>query len=230
MMDKYLKQVVWFFMMLIFPLVLDAQKEVIQFLDIPIDGYKPEMFEKLKARGYTAIPANEDMLIGEFNGTDVLIYVQTVNNKVWRIGIMDEYPTNETNIKIRFNNLVEQFANNNRYTVFLDKDSIIAENIISEDEDITYEMLVNKKRFEAQFYQMTPKFESLKSKYDLLMAKDRRNEQESLELIETMKELQDGLLASANNRVWFMINGEFSEYRILMFYENLYNAADGSRL
>ena len=39
---------------------------------------------------------------GEFNGTKVNIIIGTNNNKVWRIGVLDVNPTNETNIKIRF--------------------------------------------------------------------------------------------------------------------------------
>ena len=39
----------WFFLLLILPVTLYAQKDVTQFLDIPIDGYKVEMIKKLKS-------------------------------------------------------------------------------------------------------------------------------------------------------------------------------------
>jgi hypothetical protein len=34
----------------------------------------------------------------------------------------------------------------------------------------------------------------------------------------------------SKKRVWFMIDGEGLEYRILMFYDNEYNHADGEDL
>ena len=52
-MDKKSNLIVWFLMLLIFPMASYAQKDVTQFLDIPVDGYKPEMIEKLKSKGYT---------------------------------------------------------------------------------------------------------------------------------------------------------------------------------
>ena len=35
---------------------------------------------------------------------------------------------------------------------------------------------------------------------------------------------------SENKLVWFMIKEEYGEYRILIFYENLYNEANGKGL
>lgn len=39
-----------------------AQSDVTTFLGIPVDGTKPEMIQKLRAKGYTAIPNEEDMV------------------------------------------------------------------------------------------------------------------------------------------------------------------------
>lgn len=52
--------------------------------------------------------------------------------------LCDADTRSEANIKIRFNNLVSQFKKNKRYTSFDDF-------TISDTEDISYEMLVNKK-------------------------------------------------------------------------------------
>ena len=98
-------------MLLFLPLTFYAQKDVTQFLDIPVDGYKPEMIKKLKSKGFTINRHNEDILDGEFNGTNVNIAFATNNNKVWRICVFDVNTTDETNIKIRFNNLIQQFVN-----------------------------------------------------------------------------------------------------------------------
>ena len=86
----------------------------------------------------------DDCPAGEFNGTDVQISVQTINNRVWRIVVVDESYTNETDIKIRFNNLFEQFSNNSKYIR-------LGGNRLNENDDISYEMLVNNKRYDASF-------------------------------------------------------------------------------
>ncbi|MDY5921478.1 MAG: hypothetical protein SPJ54_03865 [Candidatus Onthomorpha sp.] len=48
--------------------------------------------------------------------------------------------------KIRFNTLVRQFENNDKYLYFY-------EQTIADDEDISYQMTVNKKQYEAIFAQ-----------------------------------------------------------------------------
>ena len=118
-------------------------QNTIKFLGIPIDGTKTEMIEKLKAKGYE-YDSYSDALFGEFNGQQVYIQVQTVNNRVWRIAIIDQRETDEANIKIRFNNLFDQFDANGKYK------SIYGEKLGDSDR-ISYEMLVHKKRYEAVF-------------------------------------------------------------------------------
>ena len=102
-MNKNLKKLILFFFFLILPLTSYSQKDVTQFLDIPVDGYKPEMLQKIKSKGFTVNRNKEDILNGEFNGTDVNIIIATNNNKVWRVAVLDANSTDETNIKIRFN-------------------------------------------------------------------------------------------------------------------------------
>ena len=85
-----------------------AQSNTIKFLGIPVDGTKKEMIAKLQAKGYE-YDSYSDVLTGEFNGKDVNINIQTVNNKVWRVSVIDSNFSDETNIKIHFNNLYYQF-------------------------------------------------------------------------------------------------------------------------
>ena len=229
-MDKNLKKIIQIFILLILPLALYAQKDVTQFLDIPVDGFKPEMIKKLKSKGYTI--KSEDILVGEFNGTDVNIGIATNNNKVWRIAVMDANYTDETNIKIRFNNLIRQFMNNERYVT--EPDSTIAKYTIPKEDDISYEITVHKKRYEAVFYQKSIKYDSLsrdlKRKKDLLTQKDSLNDKEFEILKPLLVELVTESMNSINKPVWFMIEEKYGKYRILMFYENEYNKADGSGL
>ncbi|MBQ2189824.1 MAG: hypothetical protein II452_03035, partial [Paludibacteraceae bacterium] len=56
-----------------------------KFLGIPIDGTKQEMIQKLKDKGFTYhYERGEEFLSGEFNGSDVHIFIATNNNKVYR--------------------------------------------------------------------------------------------------------------------------------------------------
>lgn len=133
------------FLFVLMTIVAIAQdSNTIKFLGIPVDGTKKEMISKLQAKGYE-YDASSDVLFGEFNGNDVTIYVQTVNNRVWRIGICDANVNNDAaNIKIRYNNLFKQLSNNDKYKV---NDG----NTLGEEEDISYEMTVHEKRYEAGF-------------------------------------------------------------------------------
>lgn len=118
-------------------------QNTIKFLGIPIDGTKKEMIAKLQAKGYE-YNSYSDLLTGEFNGQDVAISVQTVNNRVWRIAVIDNSGRDEANIKIRFNLLLEQFLANGKYTL------ASGENL-TEDDDISYQMTVKNKRYDVYF-------------------------------------------------------------------------------
>ena len=209
--------------------ISNAQKDVTQFLDIPVDGYKPEMIKKIKSRGFTIDNEIEDVLSGEFNGTQVYISILTNNNKVWRIAVWDENTTDETNIKIRFNKLIRQFSKNNRYRE--EEDSTLVGYTIPKDEDISYEMSVNNKRYEAIFKQKSLKYDSLNEEIVKFEAKDTLNDDEFKKYTKLLIEKLGEEFNSRYKQVWFMISEEaFDKYRIIIFYENLYNEADGSGL
>ena len=70
-MNENIKKTLWFFILIILPFVSYAQKDVTQFLDIPVDGYKPEMTQKLKSKGFTINKYSEDLFDGEFNGSKI---------------------------------------------------------------------------------------------------------------------------------------------------------------
>ena len=136
-----------------------AQKEVTKFMGIPVDGSPTEMIKKLKAKGFTTDEGfmrdvkrglidwdGPEMLIGRFNGEKVRVSLLVEQNKVWRICLVDKDYRDETQIKRRFNTLVRQFENNDKYVYFY-------EQTIADDEDISYQMTVNKKQYEAIFAQ-----------------------------------------------------------------------------
>lgn len=210
---------------------LYAQKTVTKFLGIPVDGTKTAMIQQLEAKGYQ-YNSTMDVLTGEFNGKEVILSVVTNNNKVYRILVKDAVGSSETDIKIRFNTLCQQFENNKKYLAPQDYR-------IPDDEKISYEMSVNNKRYEADFYQMdfasvdtvAIQEEALKyfsSKYTTEQIDKMSDEEKSSigqefafnYLIDLMK----------NRSVWFMIEEEYGKYYILLYYDNGYNQANGEDL
>lgn len=211
-----------------------AQKDVTTFLGIPIDGYKSEMKQKLIAKGYAPQKVGDaEYLEGEFNGTDVRLYIGTNNNKVYRIMLCDEHTRSEADIKIRFNTLVRQFQNNKRYTYTEDY-------TLSESEDISYEMTVNNKIYDAVFYQVLDmnKLDTLAIQKQIMDEISKKYTPEQLEnpSEEIIQESQNislklGADMILNKPVWFRICKEGAdEYSITMFYDNEYNHANGEDL
>lgn len=233
-------------LMMFFVLTISAQTDVTTFLGIPVDGFKADMRKKLIAKGFTPTTYKEDVLEGEFNGHDVYVHIATNNNKVWRIMVADKNWKNETDIKIRFNKLVRQFENNERYKKPFDSVVEAIENlgsneeggyIIPEDEDISYEMSVNNKRYEAVFCQVLDK--SIKEAIPIseeevikyLKALEIENPTE-----EAKKNAEDLIRWSISynmeekKSVWFMICEDGGKYYISMYYDNKYNEANGEDL
>lgn len=226
-----------------------AQKDVTKFLGIPVDGTKTQMIQKLKAKGFV-YNQQKDILKGEFNGEQVEISVQTQGNKVWRLAILDVKGRDEGQIKIRYNKLINQFKNNENYME-------ISENeVLSEDEDIQYKMIVDNKQYQTAFYQVpnidsTQYLQEFQTKYAAEI--NRINEykakfsEEELanpqgELKENIEKISDWIMEvmqseitaisskAAKKLVWFTIGNMYGKYYITMFYENGYNEANGSDL
>ena len=226
-----MKKFITLFMMLFCLCTAQAQRDVTTFLGIPVDGFKSEMRKKLIAKGFEPVTGQE-YLKGEFNGTDVHVYIATNNNKVYRIMLCDANTQDEAGIKIRFNKLVSQFERNKRYLA-LDKYTL------SDDVDISYEMTVNNKNFDALYYQNVDieKVDSttfLNSIKDELLSKYTKeqleNPTEDIKSEMMMSALKTGVDLIEKKAVWFRICRFASQYYITMFYDNEYNHADGEDL
>lgn len=215
-----------------------AQKDVTTFLGIPVDGTKAEMISKLKAKGFS-YDTDLDVLKGKFNECDSYINIQTNNNnKVWRIIVVDATPLSETGIRNRFNALIDMFCEKE------DKYMMGGETKhIPEDEDISYEMTIHNKRYQAMFFQRLKKelldFEEggkqinkvLKQKYSEEQLRNPTVE-EKADIIKITEEesnrIYDEMLLA--KKVWFMIAEQYGEYSIYMYYENQYNSTLGDDL
>lgn len=219
-------------MLLIFSMTVYAQQNVTRFLGIPVDGSKSEMIRKLKDKGFQSSPISRDVLEGEFNGGNVNIYVITNNNKVWRIAVVDAYwSDDEVNIRNRFNKLCKQFANNSKYMPSYE------DYTIPEDENISYKMIADKKRYEAVFYQKPVAMDTVgivKTFRTTLLSKytDEQLENPTEELQSEIIKLSEYMIVDYLKRpVWFKIsNDRDGKYRINMYYDNEYNRANGEDL
>ena len=123
-------------------------KGAIQFLGIPIDGPKSQFTTKLKEKGFTYDSYLEGYK-GQFNGKNVEVYIHTNHNLVDRVYVA--FPTTtEKEIKNEFNRLLSQFNNTGKYM------DLSFNKEISDDEDISREITVNNKRYQASFSYFDP--------------------------------------------------------------------------
>lgn len=211
--------------LLVLSVAVFAQTEVTKFLGIPVDGTKPAMIQKLKAKGFQ-YNAVGDYLTGEFNGQDVNIHVGTNNNKVYRIMVADKNYVSESDIKIRFNNLVLQFNKNQKYFHLSDQ-------TLSDEENISYGMTVNKKRYEATFFQVADRDSTTMRTIaeNMFLSKYTADEIVNMDEEKKYKAFTDVLFDSFTKySVWFVIDELYGKYGILMFYDNGFNKSDDEDL
>ena len=230
----FMKKLTLFFIAVMATLVAYAQKDVTTFLGIPVDGSKPEMKKMLISKGFTPdrTPSGEDVFVGEFNGTDVHVHIVTNNNKVYRIAVFDANRVDEADIKIRFNNLVGQFERNKRYAVGSNQ-------TIAEDEDISYEMTVHAKTYDAYFFQelnielldtlalQNEVQNELLGKYTMEQLQEP-NEEVAKDIEDISRQKAIDILSK--KLVWFRIMESYGKYYIAMFYDNGYNKVNGEDL
>lgn len=219
---------------------MQAQRQVTTFLGIPVDGTKAEMKRKLVAKGFTPKTLGDaDYLEGEFNGAKVRLHIVTNNNKVYRIMVSDVNRTDEANIKIRFNNLASQFEANSKYYA---PDTIR----IDDSVDLSYEMTVKNKVFEAVYYQKhiasEAEDEAIDSATQAELAKKFTAEQlanptdeEKLEIAKTklsvsLNSIKQQVIDVYKRSVWFRIGYTYGKYFINIYYDNEYNKANGEDL
>lgn len=240
-MKKLLSFVIGIF---IYSFVFGQSENTLKFLGIPVDGSKSEMVEALKDKGFM-YNSEYDLLIGDFNGKESFIGIVENHGKVYRIAVFDVNRCDDRQIKIRFNNLIYQFENNNKYFYIFPNDPI------PEDEDIHHEIFVNKKEYIANF-RYNPLYGNDELRDRLI---NEAVEESKLSIEETKdektiggitygefysdKDNYDQLISSvvrlkviqmSNNSVWFKIFEYHGEYYIGLYYDNLLNKPNGEDL
>ena len=230
-----MKKIITLGLAIVLAIATSAQKNVTQFLGIPVDGSKTAMIKKLKDKGYT-YNATLDCMEGEFNGREVTLHIVTNNNKVWRIMVSDAYPTrNEADIRIQFNRLCKQFSQNSKYLPI----NMTGGYEISESEDISTQMSVYNKRYEAAYYQVTKEDQDTTGVQEWLFNKIAT--EYGGEKLESMSEkeretagismaLEYMLSKIEKKSVWFTIAEQYGRYSINIYYDNEYNHSNGEDL
>lgn len=220
-----------FLMFLMLGVYAFAQKDVTQFLGIPVDGTEAEMVRKLQAKGFKR-NSLLGWMEGEFNGREVILLIATNNNKVWRVAVRDKWATDEANIKFRFNDLCRQFSKNEKYAPLNDNPEL------PEEEKIGYEMLVNNKRYQSAYYQSPKDVITLSEEERTLALSEaglKDTSWDSLTLEEKIEQTPVLVYYMADKywskkMVWFMISKDANDYCIVIYYDNEYNHADGEDL
>lgn len=229
-----MKRLILAAMMILFATTANAQKDVTKFLGIPVDGTKAEMIQKLKAKGFTSLAYDNEVLEGEFNGEKVNIHIVTNNNKVYRIAVHDQVTRDESQIIIRFNTLCRQFEKNSKYT------SISDDQTIPDTENIYLGIKARNKQYQASYSQVDLTDSILMRNVgargaELLLQRytqeelDAKSEEEIMSEIRKISgELLFELLASKS--VWFTISEYGGKFYISMYYDNEYNRSNGEDL
>ena len=215
--------------------VFGQSENTLKFLGIPVDGSKSEMVSALKNRGFR-YDSNSGFLVGDFNGRESRIGIVENHGKVYRVVVFDANTSDVSQIRIRFNNLIHQFENNDKYFC------IVSNDIIPEDEDIHYEILVKKKQYIAEFiYNPLYGNDELRDKLineAIEESKEKIRDDKSIEfysdkdnyhqLISSLVGLK--VIQMSNSSVWFTIFEHYGEYYIGIYYDNLSNKPNGEDL
>ena len=224
--------------------VFGQSESTLKFLGIPVDGSKSEMVEVLKSKGFE-YDLESDFLIGDFNGKKSEIGIVENHGKVYRVVVFDANTYDAGEIRIRFNNLIYQFENNDKYFY------IVPNDIIPEDEDIHYEILVNKKQYIAEF-RYNPLYGNDELRDRLIneaveeskLFLEEKKDEKTIDGITygefySDKDNYDKLISAqvslkviqmSNSSVWFKIFEHYGKYYIGLYYDNLLNAPNGEDL
>ena len=221
--------------------VFGQSEGTLKFLGIPVDGSKSEMVTALKSKGFR-YDSNSDFLVGDFNGRESHIGIVENHGKVYRVVVFDANTYDAGEIRIRFNNLIHQFENSNGKYYY-----IVQNEMIPEDEDISYEINVHDKQYSATFiYNPLYGNDELRDKVInevKLSLEEIKDEKTTVGItygeFYSDKDLYNQLILStvrmaaiqmSNGSVWFKIFEYYGKYYIGIYYDNLINKPNGEDL
>ena len=227
--------------------VFGQSESTLKFLGIPVDGSKSEMVDALKSKGFR-YDSNSGFLVGDFNGRESHIGIVENHGKVYRVVVFDANTYDAGQIKIRFNNLIHQFENSNGKYYYIDQNEMIPE-----DEDINYEIIVHDKQYSATFI-YNPLYGNDKLRDKLIneaveehkLFLEENKDEKTIggityeefysdkdnynQLISSEVRLKVIKMSMSNNSVWFTIFEHYGKYYIGIYYDNLINSPNGEDL
>ena len=233
-MKRLLSFIIGIFM---YSFIFGQSESTLKFLGIPVDGSKSEMVAALKSKGFR-YDSNSGFLVGDFNGRESHIGIVENHGKVYRVVVFDANTYDAGQIKIRFNNLIHQFENSNGKYYYIDQNEMIPE-----DEDISYEINVHDKQYSATFiYNPLYGNDELKDKLvnevveenKLLLEKKGITPEEFYSdkdnYIQVFSSIVDKIFQMSKGSVWFQIFEYYGKYYIGIYYDNLINKPNGEDL
>lgn len=213
------------FLFLILMLVcvnVTAQTDVTTFLGMPVDGAISDMKRQLLAKGFVARDGDDDGVFeGEFFGGDVVLFINTYHDCVNNIALFDKNLLSAKEVKIRFNNLIDQFRQDKLYH----SSRLFNLPLTAEDEV--------KDHPQAVFYQkLDPSLTDFAARKDKIstLLKARFSEEEieaqSYDVQVYERDLQSQLELDElfMKLVWFQIFEKNEKFFIGIFFENKYNS------
>ena len=215
-----------------------AKDNTLKFLGHPVDGSKSQMQTHLRKKGFKQDFYSKSYK-GKFNGKQVDVYISTNNNIVDRVYVSFPETRSESTIINEYNILLGQFKNNSKYI------EIINNQEIPENENLSQEMTINNKRYDASFY-LKPQIDSLALQQEFLS----QLTEEEIEILNTMdlnnlnfnNDRERGLFIrlalfigenerkNLTGNVWFTIHENYGKYNIGLYYDNLNNRPNGEDL
>lgn len=127
-----------------------AQRDVIKFLGIPVDGTREEMISAIKNLNrfqYFRYETN-DSFLGKFNGVDSFITISYNNGLVDRVFVWEADPRTLKETVKAYNTLIDQFSKNDKYVDLLQ----CSQMKIQPGENVRRNMRVNGLTYEARFF------------------------------------------------------------------------------
>lgn len=209
-----------------------AKKDVTKFLGIPVDGTKSEMIQKLKAKGFKSSYYDNEILEGEFNGRSVKIFISTASNIVNHIIVLYGNKLNRKNVIAQFNELLNQFNNKTDKYANLSGTCEIFETGDDNTAQIMFDYRIKESGYRA-IYAQRPEAEinkivekRLSNKYSI----DELNNPDLKIGLDILGEKINYILEE-NKIVSFKIfEDEYQKYNLVIFYDNLFNQANGEDL
>ena len=167
----------------------------------------------------------DEYLEGIFNGENVRVHIGTNHGIIDRIKVVFPYTEERLN-KVKYNTLISRFGRNPKYTELREN------KVIPEDEDISYEIALHDKVYDAIYYLLRSDVDASSWKEDFYREYNARYKKPlsgltQIEIEEVLFSLPKRISDAIIGIVWFTLP---NDNRIELYYDNLKNRPRGEDL